>query len=217
MFRNRLVSLAAGLALTAAGVACSQSMPSTPKLEKKWKDANVHDLKVKSIDGKTVDFSAYDGKVLLIVNVASRCGFTPQYKDLQKVQDEYGKKGLVVLGFPCNDFGGQEPGSSEQIKEFCTTNFNVTFPMFEKVRTRPGQDQSEVYQCLGTKTGKVPGWNFCKYIVGRDGKSVEFFDSRSSPTGKKMQAAIEKALAAPAPKTKKPAAKTQSEGDASVK
>ena len=197
MSPSRFINAAAGLVLTVAGVACSQSMPSSPKLDKKWKDASVFELEAKSIDGKPVKFSDYKGKVLVVVNVASKCGFTPQYTDLQKLQDEFGDKGLVILGFPCNDFGGQEPGSASDIKQFCSSRYNVTFPMFEKVRTRPGQDQSPVYECLGTKTGKVPGWNFCKYVIGRDGKTVEFFDSRVSPTGKKMKAAIEAALAGP--------------------
>ncbi|MCH2161707.1 MAG: glutathione peroxidase [Phycisphaerales bacterium] len=199
MFPSRFINAAAGLMLTVAGVACSQSMPSSPKLEKKWKDASVFELEAKSIDGKPVKFSDYKGKVILVVNVASRCGFTPQYKDLQELQEQYGDKGLVILGFPSNDFGGQEPGSASDIKQFCSTKYNVTFPMFAKVRTRPGQDQSEVYECLGIKTGKVPGWNFCKYVIGRDGRSVEFFDSRVSPTGRKMKDAVEKALDQPVP------------------
>ena len=188
-----------GMVFGATGVACSQTMPVTPELEKKFKDSSVFDLEAISIDGKPLALSKYKGKVMVIVNVASKCGFTPQYEGLEKIQKEYGSKGLVVLGFPSNDFGGQEPGSSKEIQQFCSTKFNVTFPMFEKVVTKPGEKQSPVYQCLGTKTGKLPGWNFCKYVVGRDGKTVAFFDSRVSPTGSKMRAAIDKALAKDAP------------------
>ena len=189
----------AGLIFGVTGIACSQTMPVSPELEKKFKDSSVFDLQAVSIDGKPVKLSEYRGKVLLIVNVASKCGFTPQYEGLEKLQKEYGSKGLVVLGFPCNDFGGQEPGSASDIKQFCSTKYNVNFPMFEKVSTRPGEKQSPIYQCLGTKTGTLPGWNFCKYVVGRDGRTVTFFDSRTTPTSAKMRTVIEKALAKDAP------------------
>lgn len=201
MIKKRLsnvLMMFAGLLFGATGVACSQSMPVTPELEKKWKDTSIFNLEAVSIDGKPVKLSDYKGKVLLIVNVASKCGFTPQYEGLEKLQKEYGSKGLVVLGFPSNDFGGQEPGSSEEIKQFCSTKYNVTFPMFAKVVTKPGEKQSPIYQCLGTKTGKLPGWNFCKYVVGRDGKTITFFDSRASPTGSKVTTAVKEALAKPA-------------------
>ena len=191
--------MCASLLFGVTGIACSQSMPVTPELEKKFKDSSVFDLDAVSIDGKPVKLSDYRGKVLLIVNVASKCGFTPQYEGLEKLQKEFAGKGLVILGFPCNDFGGQEPGSAKDIKQFCSTRYNVTFPMFEKVSTKPGEKQSPIYQCLGTKTGKLPGWNFCKYLVGRDGKTVTFFDSRVAPTSSKLQAAIEKDLAKDAP------------------
>ena len=196
---SRVCMVFAGILFGATGVACSQTMPVTPELEKKYKSSSVFDLEAIDIDGKPVKFSDYHGKVLLIVNVASKCGFTPQYEGLEKLQKEYGSKGLVVLGFPSNDFGGQEPGSPEEIKQFCSSKYNVTFPMFAKVVTKPGEKQSPIYQCLGTKTGKLPGWNFCKYVVGRDGKTVTFFDSRATPTGSKVQTAVDKAIAQPAP------------------
>ena len=138
-------------------------------------------LEFDSIDGKPVKLSDYRGKVLLIVNVASKCGFTPQYEGLEKLQKEFAGKGLVILGFPCNDFGGQEPGSAKDIKQFCSTRYNVTFPMFEKVSTKPGEKQSPIYQCLGTKTGKLPGWNFCKYLINEEGNLIGFFDARVKP------------------------------------
>ena len=202
MVKKRMSSVCmvfAGILFGATGVACSQSMPVTPELEKKYKSSSVFDLEAVGIDGKPVKFSDYRGKVLLIVNVASKCGFTPQYEGLEKLEKEYGSKGFVVLGFPSNDFGGQEPGSPEEIKQFCSSKYNVTFPMFAKVVTKPGEKQSPIYQCLGTKTGKLPGWNFCKYVVGRDGKTVTFFDSRATPTGSKVKTAVEKAIAQPTP------------------
>ena len=213
MFTKRISALAsmfASLVLGVTGVACSQSMPASPKLEKKWKNSSVFDLEAISIDGKPVKLSDYQGKVLLIVNVASKCGFTGQYEGLQKLHDEYAKKGLVILGFPSNDFGGQEPGNEKDIKQFCSLNYNVTFPMFKKVVTKPGDNQSPVFACLGVKTGKLPGWNFCKYVVGRDGKTVEFFSSMAKPTGSKITKAIDKALAKPVPPTAESTAEEKS-------
>lgn len=198
---QRVYGMIAGIGLSVCGIACSQTMPSTPELDSKWKDASVFDLKAESIDGKPVSFSSYKGKVLLVVNTASRCGFTPQYKDLQALHEELGPKGLVILGFPSNDFGGQEPGTEAEIKEFCSSTYKVTFPMFKKVVTKPGKDQSAVYECLGTKSGKVPGWNFGKYLVSRDGDSVTFYGSRAKPMGGALRKAILKALAEATPQS----------------
>jgi glutathione peroxidase len=143
----------------------------------------VYDFTKNSIDGQPIDFSRYKGKNLLIVNVASKCGFTPQYADLEKLHELYGDK-VVILGFPANNFGGQEPGSNEEIAEFCQKNFGVKFQMFEKISVK-GEDQDPLYAWLKEKTGKEPTWNFCKYLVKPDG-TVKFFDSKVNPLDKQI-------------------------------
>ncbi|MBL7866042.1 MAG: glutathione peroxidase [Cyclobacteriaceae bacterium] len=145
--------------------------------------ASIYDLKVNAIDGKMIDLAQYKGKTLLIVNVASKCGYTPQYTDLQKLQDTYGSR-VTILGFPANNFKGQEPGSNMEIAEFCQKNYGVTFQMFEKISVI-GEDQHPLYVWLKEKTGQEPSWNFCKYIVKPDG-SVKFFNQKVSPMGKEI-------------------------------
>jgi len=140
--------------------------------------ASLYDFKINSLEGKAIDFSAFKGKTLLIVNTASECGYTPQYADLQKLHEQYGSK-ITVLGFPANNFGGQEPGSNSEIKSFCSKNYGVTFQMFEKVSVK-GPDQHPLYAWLKEKTGSEPSWNFCKYLVKPDG-SVTFLPSRVKP------------------------------------
>lgn len=140
--------------------------------------ATLYDFKISSLEGKTIDFSQYKGKMLLIVNTASECGYTPQYADLQELHAKFGSK-VTVLGFPANNFGGQEPGSNAQIATFCKKNYGVTFQMFEKISVK-GSDQHPLYQYLKEKTGKEPSWNFCKYLVKPDG-SVKFFASGVNP------------------------------------
>ncbi|MBL7847806.1 MAG: glutathione peroxidase [Cyclobacteriaceae bacterium] len=144
---------------------------------------SMYELKVNSIDGKMVDLSQFKGKTLLIVNTASKCGYTPQYADLQKLHDMYGKK-VIILGFPANNFKGQEPGSNAEIAEFCTKEYGVTFQMFEKISVI-GEDQHPLYAWLKEKTGQEPTWNFCKYIVKPDG-SVKFFSQKVSPMAKEI-------------------------------
>jgi glutathione peroxidase len=156
---------------------------------------SLYDLKTTSLDGKPADLGAYRGKVALVVNVASKCGYTPQYEGLEALHKELAPKGVVVLGFPSNDFGGQEPGSAEQIAQFCRLTYGVTFPMFSKVVTRPGPDQSPVYAFLG-KEGQLPEWNFGKYVVGKDGQVVGFFPSRVRPDAKELRDTIARALSA---------------------
>ena len=141
-------------------------------------EQTIYDFKMNSLDGQQIDFSQYKGKNLLIVNVASECGFTPQYADLEKLHEQYGDK-VVVLGFPANNFGGQEPGSNLEIAEFCQKNYGVKFQMFEKISVK-GEDQHPLYQWLKEKTGQEPGWNFCKYLVKPDG-SVKFYPSKVKP------------------------------------
>ena len=139
----------------------------------------------------------YHGRVLLVVNTASKCGFTPQYEGLEALQKSYSARGLSVLGFPSNDFKGQEPGDEKDIQEFCTLTYGVRFPMFEKVHV-VGDQATPLYKGLTAATGVAPGWNFHKYPIGRDGTVIAQFPSRVKPDDKELVAAIERALAAPA-------------------
>lgn len=148
---------------------------------------SLYDFKMNSIDGDQIDFAKYKGKTLLIVNVASKCGYTPQYADLQKLQEQYGKK-ITILGFPANNFGSQEPGTNLQISEFCQKNYGVTFEMFEKISVK-GSDQHPLYKYLKEKTGQEPGWNFCKYLVKPDG-SITYFASNVNPMDKQITDAL---------------------------
>jgi glutathione peroxidase len=150
------------------------------------------DLAATTLDGRQQPMTDYQGKVVLVVNTASECGFTPQYADLEKLWQDYGDRGLVVLGFPCNDFGQQEPGTAEEIRSFCDVKFHVTFPMFAKVKTK-GDGQSPVFAFLTAKHPK-PRWNFYKYLIGRDGKVQDYFVSITSPKSKRLRRAVDRAL-----------------------
>jgi len=153
-------------------------------------------IPLKDIDGKDTSLKAYGGKVLLIVNVASECGYTPQYEGLEALYRKFKDRGLVVLGFPSNDFGGQEPGTEAEIKKFCTSRFSVTFPMFSKVVVK-GSGQHPLYAALTSGDSPVPGsvkWNFGKFLVGKDGKILSRYDSDTEPDDAKLIAAIEAAL-----------------------
>ncbi|MCF8371093.1 MAG: glutathione peroxidase [Bacteroidales bacterium] len=166
------------------------------KLKTADRSANISDITVKDINGNEVRLSDYKGKVLLIVNVASKCGFTPQYTGLQKVYETYKDQGFEVLGFPCNDFGKQEPGTNEEIKSFCSLKFAVKFPMFDKVHVK-GDDQSPLFDVLTNNrlTGKSSiKWNFEKFIIDKEGNVVERFRSITKPESKKIISAIEKEL-----------------------
>jgi len=159
--------------------------------------ANIADIIVKDIKLNEVNLADYKGKVLLIVNVASECGFTPQYEGLQKIYEKYKDRGFVVLGFPCNDFAGQEPGTNEEISEFCSRNYNVTFPMFDKIHVK-GEEQAPLYRIL--TDNKVTGdssvlWNFEKFIIDKKGIVVDRFRSITKPQSKKITSLIEKELA----------------------
>ena len=156
--------------------------------------ASLYDYKVHALDGTPADLATYAGHVTLVVNTASHCGFTPQYAGLEKLYTDYKAKGFFILGFPSNDFGGQEPGTPQEIIKFCTAKFNVTFPMFEKVVTKKGDGQSPVYAFLTTGF-PPPSWNFCKYLIGRDGKVIQFFPSKVTPEDPALRGAIEAALA----------------------
>jgi glutathione peroxidase len=141
---------------------------------------------------------AYGGQVLLVVNTASKCGYTPQYEGLEALHARYKDRGFAVLGFPSNDFMGQEPGSEAQIREFCTLTYGVKFPMFEKVQVK-GRGATPLYQRLRAATGEAPGWNFHKYLVDREGRVVASYGSKVKPGDPAVVAAIEKLLAAPRP------------------
>lgn len=159
----------------------------------------VYDFTVKDIDGKKVSLDAYKGKVLLFVNVASLCGNTPQYKDIQALYTKYKDKGLVVLGFPANNFMGQEPGDDKEIKQFCTREYAVTFPMFSKISVK-GKDIAPLYTYLTQKAenGVIDApvtWNFQKFLVGKDGKVITSFSPRTLVSEAEVVAAVEKALA----------------------
>ena len=148
---------------------------------------SIYDFKINALDGEQIDFERYRGKTLLIVNVASKCGFTPQYADLEKLHEEFGDK-VVVLGFPANNFGSQEPGTHLEIAEFCQKNYGVKFQMFEKISVK-GDDQHPLYQWLKEKTGEEPTWNFCKFLVKPDG-TVKFFPSKVNPMDKELLNAL---------------------------
>jgi len=153
------------------------------------------DLNIKNIDGKIINFSEYNDKVVLLVNVASKCGFTKQYTNLQKLWETYKDKGLVVLGVPSNQFGGQEPGTNKEIKSFCEINFNITFPLTDKVDVK-GEKAHDIYKWAKKNYGKstVPKWNFHKILINREGKIQDTFSSFTEPTSKKIINEIEKIL-----------------------
>jgi len=154
---------------------------------------SLHDISATTIDGETQSLGEYKGKVLLVVNTASECGSTPQYAGLEGLWRHYRDQGLVVLGFPSNDFGGQEPGDEAAIKTFCTTKFKVSFPLYAKVKVT-GQEQSPVYRFLAADYGE-PKWNFYKYLVSRDGKVIKAFPNGVAPEDASLRAAVEAALA----------------------
>jgi len=151
---------------------------------------SIYDFKMISLEGEEIDFSKYKGKTLLIVNTASKCGYTPQYADLEKLHDDYGDK-VVVLGFPANDFLWQEPGSNEEIATFCERNYGVSFQMFEKISVK-GRNKHPLYKWLEAASGEAPSWNFCKYVISQDGKTVKFFPSKVKPLDKPIMDEIVK-------------------------
>ena len=157
--------------------------------------ASLYDLKTQTLLGKPADLGDFRGKVTLVVNVASYCGYTPQYKGLEALHRELKDKGFAVLGFPSNDFGEQEPGTADEIATFCKRTYDVTFPMFSKVVTHAGCDQSPVYSYLGA-SGHLPAWNFAKYVVGKDGRVRAFFPSEVTPEDPALRRAIADAMKA---------------------
>lgn len=162
---------------------------------------NLYALEVRSLDGRPAPMSEYRGRAALVVNVASECGLTPQYAGLQALHRELAPRGFTVLAFPSNEFGGQEPGTAATIEAFCTSEYGVTFPMFEKCATQPGAGQSPVYRYLTTVTGQKPSWNFAKYVVDPEGRVTHFFGSRVAPDDPALRAAIEAVLPDRAPRS----------------
>lgn len=154
---------------------------------------SIYDFTMNSIDGKPTPLKSYEGKVVLVVNVASKCGFTPQYTGLENLYQKYHSKGFVIVGVPANNFGGQEPGTDEEIKTFCSRNYNVTFPIMSKVSVK-GSDMTPLYQYLTAAKGGDVKWNFTKFLVGKDGKVIERFESKVAPESPELTAAVEKAL-----------------------
>jgi glutathione peroxidase len=163
-----------------------------------WSASNTYEFTLNSIDGTAMPMASFKGKVVLLVNVASRCGYTPQYTALEKLYETYKDKGLVIVGIPANNFGGQEPGSNEEIKTFCTRTYNVTFPMMSKVSVK-GADTTPLYQFLTDKsahpeTGGEIKWNFTKFLIDRNGKVIQRFEPAVKPESPEVAAAIEAAL-----------------------
>ena len=177
------------LALPAITIALAMAIADTSAQQ----NGSFYDLRTRTLDGKPAELSQYRGKVSLVVNVASKCGYTPQYEGLEKLQRELNGKGFNVLGFPSNDFGGQEPGSAKEIADFCRLTYDVTFPMFEKVVTKKGTGQSPIYGLLG-QSGNLPAWNFSKYVIDKQGRIVAVFPSNVTPEDPQLRGAIIQAL-----------------------
>lgn len=154
---------------------------------------SIHEFTMNSIDGKPTSLKSWQGKVVLVVNVASQCGYTPQYTGLEALYQKYKDKGLVIVGVPANNFGGQEPGTDEEIKTFCSRKYSVTFPMMSKVSVK-GADTTPLYQYLTTAKGGDVKWNFTKFLVGKDGKVIDRFEPKVAPESPELTAAIEAAL-----------------------
>jgi glutathione peroxidase len=160
--------------------------------------SSVYEFTMNSIEGQPLPLAKFEGKVMLIVNVASKCGFTPQYEGLEAVYEKYKEQGFVIVGFPANNFMAQEPGTNEEIKTFCSTRYNVKFPLYSKISVN-GEDKAPLYQFLtdtsaNPKTGGEIKWNFTKFLVDRNGKVIARFESAVKPESPEVTAAIEKAL-----------------------
>jgi glutathione peroxidase len=179
--------------LLAAGLAAQVVSAGNPP--------SIQDIPLDDINGKPVSLKDYGGKVILLVNVASLCGNTPQYKGLEAMYEKYKDRGLVIIGVPCNDFGSQEPGSAEEIKAFCTEKYSVTFPLMAKIHVK-GPEQHPLYAALTSKDAGIPGpagdidWNFAKFVIGRDGKPIKRFANKVQPDAPELVETVETALAA---------------------
>lgn len=187
------VALTGALLLTGCARSVSESdFPATQETEM----ADLYTLSVDDGTDAPHSLEAYRGKVALVVNVASECGYTGQYDGLQTLYEELKDDGFTVLAFPSNEFGGQEPGTLTEIRDFCNAQFGVTFPVLAKTEVKPGPGQSPLYAELTARTGEVPGWNFCKYVIDRNGQVTHYANSAVKPTDESLRAAIDAALAA---------------------
>jgi glutathione peroxidase len=192
---KRIILLLVITAFTMASYACSKRSDTQNSMTTKKSDPiNISDVKVKTMDGQEKTLSDYKGKVVLIVNVASKCGYTKQYEGLQLIYDKYKDKGFEILAFPCNDFGGQEPGTNEEIQSFCNSTYSVTFPLFDKIKVLGG-DKSPLYSKLIAfePEGDI-SWNFEKFLIDKNGNVIGRYKSKVKPESEEMTAAIEKAL-----------------------
>ncbi|MCX6158855.1 MAG: glutathione peroxidase [Ignavibacteriae bacterium] len=188
---KRILLLLVITAFAVTSYACSKRTETTTKTSD---PINVSDVKVKTMDGQEKSISDFKGKVLLIVNVASKCGYTPQYEGLEKIYEKYKDKGLEILAFPCNDFGGQEPGTNEEIQSFCKSTYNVTFPLFDKVKVLGG-DKAPLYsKLIGYEPAGDISWNFEKFLIDKNGNVVGRYKSKVKPESDEFMAAIEKLL-----------------------
>ena len=192
---KRILLLAVITLFTVTSYACSKRTETQNNMTTKKSDPiNVSDVKVKTMDGQEKSISDFKGKVLLIVNVASKCGYTPQYEGLEKIYEKYKDKGFEILAFPCNDFGGQEPGTNEEIQSFCKSTYNVTFPLFDKVKVLGG-DKAPLYSKLIAfePSGDI-SWNFEKFLIDKNGNVVGRYKSKVKPESDEFMTAIEKQL-----------------------
>ncbi|UJP63465.1 glutathione peroxidase [Mongoliitalea daihaiensis] len=186
---KKLLFLSAMIVFACTSSVQKQNPETITTLDQLLMEKSIYDFKMKDINGDEVDFSQFKGQKLLLVNVASKCGYTPQYEDLQKLHEQYGEQ-VTIIGFPANNFGGQEPGTNEQIKEFCSSKFGVTFTMMDKISVK-GADKHPLYRWLSDKdmngwNDKEPSWNFCKYFIDENGELVKFFPSSVKPTDQQI-------------------------------
>lgn len=187
----RTLSIAPLLAMT---IACSGMTTDSVDKDPAVAEASVYSFEVESLAGEAVPLETYRGQVTLIVNTASQCGYTSQYEDLQALQTNYADQGFSVLGFPSGDFGGQEFETAAEIRKFCDSEFSVSFPLFAKTRVKEGDEQAPIYDFLGKASGSLPGWNFGKYLIDREGRVLAFYATPVNPMGEELRAAIEAAL-----------------------
>jgi glutathione peroxidase len=189
------LSIAASLASALHALGCTRT-PAPTKVDERTAPVTTqtaYDFSLNTIDGAPLSLAQYKGKVLLIVNVASECGFTPQYEGLEQLHEKYAARGLVLMGVPSNEFGHQEPGTNEEIKEFCSSKFHVTLPMFEKIVVK-GEGQHPLYQWLTSNDKDSVSWNFNKFLIDRQGRLVKHFGTRVTPMSDDLTKAIEAQL-----------------------
>lgn len=194
MLKKSLIIIIMLISLAVIISAGNLKINSNSELKSSSDNPNISEIKVKTMDGAEKPLSDYKGKVLLIVNVASKCGNTPQYEGLEKIYEKYKDRGYEILAFPCNDFGGQEPGTNEEIRNFCTANYNVTFTLFDKIKVL-GESKSALYaELIKTEPAGDVGWNFEKFIVDKNGNVVARFKSKVKPEDNQITSVIEKYL-----------------------